>query len=189
MNEVLKIQTAVKIINILELIGIWLTLLMALGFQIFLHDLPCPLCMLQRIGFFGVAIGLLMNLRLGLHPSHYSIVLLSALFTSFVALRQISLHVIPGTGSYGEPFLGLHLYTWSFIISMIIIIVTTLVLGIDRQYENNYAIRMRTHWMTHLLFSITAILIMVNIILLFLLCGLSECPENPSGYKLFTMLN
>jgi disulfide bond formation protein DsbB len=184
MNDIAKIKSVVKIFNMLELMGIWIILIMALGFQIFLHDLPCPLCILQRIGFFGVALGLLMNLRLGPHPSHYSIVLLSALFTSLVALRQIALHVVPGTGSYGAPFLGIHLYTWSFIISMIILIVTTLLLGIDRQYQNNYVVKMRSHWVTHLLLLITTILIITNLILIFLQCGLSACPDNPTSYKL-----
>lgn len=124
-----------KTFNVMELLGIQLTLILAIVFQIFLHELPCPLCLLQRIGFFGIALGLLLNLRNGLHPSHYSICLLSALFTSFVALRQIALHVVPGTGFYGAPFLGLHLYSWSFILAMLIIIATSFILGINRQYE------------------------------------------------------
>ncbi len=87
-----------------EIVGVCLILVVALGFQIFLHDLPCPLCMLQRIGFFGVTLGLLMNLRLGLHPSHYALSLLSALFTGFVALRQIALHVVPVLDPMGFHF-------------------------------------------------------------------------------------
>lgn len=167
MTEIPNTRTLIRFFNMIELVGILLTLLVALGFQIFLHDLPCPLCLLQRIGFLGIAVGLLMNLRFGLHPSHYSIALLSALFTSFVALRQIALHVVPGTGSYGEPFLGLHLYTWSFIVSMLILIATTLVLGIERQYKNHWVTHLRSHWITHFFLGLTVLVILVNIVLLF----------------------
>ncbi len=172
-----NIKTDVEIMNALEILGIQFILIFALGFQIFLHDLPCPLCLLQRIGFFGIALGLLMNLRFGLHPSHYSISLISALFTSFVALRQIALHVVPGTGFYGLPFLGLHLYTWSFIAAIIVIIFTSMILGIDRQYQNDVSERMRTHWSTHVLLGITAILIVINIVSLLIQCGFGECPS------------
>lgn len=164
-----KTKIVVYLLNMLELIGILLILILALAFQVFLHEPPCPLCMLQRIGFFGVIIGLLMNLRYGILPSHYSIVLISAIFISFTAMMQIASHIVPGTGSDGQAFLGLHLYTWSFIISMIIVIYTSLILGIDRQYNRglinsiiNY--KVRTHWVTHTLFAITAIILMVNII-------------------------
>lgn len=121
------------ICNALELAGILFILLLALMYEFVFNEPPCPLCLLQRVGFFGIALGFLMNLRYGLRPSHYAMVILSALFTSFVALRQIALHVVPGTGSYGSAVLGYHLYTWSFIISMAVITVTAIVMSQDRQ--------------------------------------------------------
>lgn len=171
-------------LNALELVGIFVTLLMAFAFQLMLHELPCPLCLLQRIGFISIAFGFLMNLRFGLRPSHYALVILAALFTSFVALRQIALHVVPGTGTYGSPLFGLHLYTWSFIVSMCIIFFTTLFLGIDRQYEAASIKNMRYPKLTHTLFGIMTILIVANIVSVFLECGLQECPENPVSYKI-----
>lgn len=178
-----KVKNWVHILNGLELLGILSILIVALLFQFLWHDLPCPLCLLQRFGFMGIAFGLLLNLRCGLLPSHYTIVLLSALFTSFVAIRQIVLHIVPGTGVYGEAFLGLHLYTWSFIVSMLTILYTSLILGIDRQYKNGFIEKMQSHWITHGLFVITLIILCVNIILLILQCGFSPCPENPVEYK------
>lgn len=125
----------IKLANIFELLAIIVVLALALAFQFVLHELPCPLCMLQRVGFVGIALGFLLNLRFGFRPSHYSIALISALYTSFVALRQIVLHVIPGTGAYGDAVFGMHLYTWSFIIAMVIVVVTVFLLGVDRQYD------------------------------------------------------
>lgn len=183
--NIANIKRKIFFLNILEILGIYLILIFALGFQIILHDLPCPLCLLQRIGFFGIALGLLMNLRFGLHPSHYSIALVSALFTSFVALRHIALHIVPGTGTYGQSFLGLHLYTWSFITAVIVLLYTSIVLGIDRQYEissdkpyqNNVSIQIRSHWITYLLIAFTGLLLLANLVSLLIQCGVGVCPE------------
>ena len=43
------------------------------------------------------------------------IVLVGALFGAATSLRH-SLHVIPGTPGYGSPVLGMHYYTWAFIL-------------------------------------------------------------------------
>jgi disulfide bond formation protein DsbB len=175
--NVVNIKKRIFFLNILEILGIYLILIFALGFQIILQDLPCPLCLLQRIGFFGIALGLLMNLRFGLHPSHYSIALVSALFTSFVALRHIALHIVPGSGTYGQSFLGLHLYTWSFIAAVIILLYTSIILGIDRQYQNSLSGHIRSHWSTYILLAFTALLFVINIVSLLIQCGIGVCPE------------
>ena len=168
--------------DLLEFLGVTLVLGLAFLFQIIYKELPCPLCLLQRLGFFFMAFGLLLNLRFGPRPSHYSIVLLSSLLTSFVALRQIALHVVPGTGSYGDPVFGLHLYTWSFIVSMAVLIGTSLILGVDRQYQLGYMNGKKTCWMVHVLFLILVILIGLNVAGVAMECGLSQCPENPTKY-------
>ncbi len=121
--------------NSMEFIGILLVLAIAIVMQFFYHENPCPLCMLQRAGFLLVALGLIMNLRFGMHPNHYAIIILSAIYASFVSLRQIALNLTSPNGGFGSPFLGLHLYTWVFIIAMIIVIVTTLIMSLSRQYK------------------------------------------------------
>lgn len=79
------------------------------------NQVPCPLCILQRMGMIGVAMGNLMNLRFGIKPRHYALSIFCIFFGGTVALKHISLHVCPGFPSFGIPVLGLHLYTWSFI--------------------------------------------------------------------------
>jgi disulfide bond formation protein DsbB len=180
MPKHLDIKKIERVFLTLQLSGIFLLLFLAFFFQIILHELPCPLCILQRIGFIATAVGFLMNLRFGLRPSHYAMALCSALFTSFVALRQIALHVIPGSGAYGSPFFGLHLYTWSFIVAMMIVIVTTVMMGIDSQYENTNSSNGNSRgWMMHIFFGIASLLIVANIISILLECGISECPDIP----------
>lgn len=173
-----------RLCNTIELAGVIGILSLALALQIIYHELPCPLCLYQRLGFFGIALGYLLNLRFGFRPSHYAVVILSALYTSFVALRQIALHVVPGSGAYGDPVFGFHLYTWSFIIAMIILGTTTLMMGIDRQYNTTHFGNRKFKVLMHILFAITTLLIGLNVISVYLECGFKNCPENPTEYHL-----
>jgi len=181
--SMVKISTSERFFNAIELTGIIVMLFLAFVLQMVLHELPCPLCLLQRVGFLGVAFGFLLNLRFGLRPSHYAIVLISALFSSFVALRQVALHVVPGTGTYGDALFGLHLYTWCFIIGMLVVVVTTLMLGFDRQYQRPNRNNMRWRSLTHFLFIIVTLLAFANLTSVILECGIQQCPDNPITYK------
>ncbi len=175
-----KIAMIERFANYGEAAGIAMVLLFAFLFQFVLNELPCPLCILQRFGFVCIAVGLLFNLRFGFRPSHYALVILSSLFTSFVALRQIALHVIPGTGSYGSAIFGLHLYTWSFIGAMIITIGTTVLLGVDRQYGEGLTKDKRWRWLINAIFVFMMFIIIANILSVFSICGFGACPDNPT---------
>lgn len=118
---------------VLILVG---TLLSAYGVQFIWHEEPCPLCLLQRIGMLGVAVGALMNVVFNIRMSHYAIMLLCSVFGGFVALRQVSLHVCPGFSSFGWPVLGLSLYTWSFVVfTCVVTSVGLLLILFDRRKE------------------------------------------------------
>lgn len=166
------------LINFTMLIVISLSLAVALCIQLVFGELPCPLCLLQRVGFFAIAFGLLLNLRFGCKPVHYSVVLISSLLTVAVSLRQIALHIIPGTGSYGSPLLGLHLYTWSCIAAFIVLFVTSVILGSDRQYRLTPP---KKHWsiITNFVFTFVIGLLIANTLTTVQMCGFSECPGNP----------
>ena len=121
-----------ELLNAAGLAGLIVVLLVAYADQFAGHDLPCPLCLLQRVAIAGVAFGLLLNLRYGPQPSSYGIMLLAALFGMAVAGRQILLHIAPGTGSYGAPLFGLHFYTWSFLLFAAVILGTAILLLLPR---------------------------------------------------------
>ena len=104
-----------RVLNILALFVICAVLSVAFYIQFTNEPLPCPLCLLQRVAMVAVGFGLVLNLTCGLRPGHYGIMLLGAVFGAATALTQITLHIVPGTGSYGPPILGLHLYSWAFI--------------------------------------------------------------------------
>lgn len=170
------------ILNFLYALGIVLLLLIALVLQFVFDEQPCPLCLLQRVGFLITSLGYLFNLRFGFRPGHYVISLLGALFTTFVALRQIALHVVPGTGGYGPEILGFHLYTWCFIVSMLIIIFTCFLLAFDQQYMQKQPTK-RFHQLRQGIFALVMLIAATNLVATFVECGFSECPDNPSGYK------
>src|SRR2546423_5241175 len=102
-------------LNALGLYAIALVLLVAFGAQFVLHELPCPLCLLQRIQFAMLAVGSILNVRFGPRPSHYAVSLLTAAAGAAFAARQILLHVMPGDPGYGSALLGYHYYTWALI--------------------------------------------------------------------------
>ena len=186
MTTVNHIKLFERIANILILLGAILILVFALLFQFVLHELPCPLCLLQRVGFIFIAFGFLMNLRFGFYPSHYSIILISGVFTSFVALRQIALHIVPGTGGYGSAVFGMHLYTWSFVATMGIVVASALILGLDTQFlrPKQQQVNMQWRFITNVLFILVSLVIVTNIISVIFQCGFKACPDNPVKYEL-----
>lgn len=67
-----------KLLNALGLIAVDLVLVLAFVDQLWLHDLPCPLCILQRAAFIAAGFGLALNLLFGPRPSHYGVLILGA---------------------------------------------------------------------------------------------------------------
>src|SRR2546430_7779026 len=92
-------------LNALGLYASALVLLVAFGAQFVLHELPCRLCVLQRIQFAMLAVGPILNVRFGPRPSHYAVSLLTAAAGAAFAARQILLHVMPGDPGYGSALL------------------------------------------------------------------------------------
>src|SRR2546423_12943189 len=98
-------------LNALGLYAIALILLVAFGAQLILHELPCPLCLLQRIQFAMLALGPVLNVRFGPRPSHYAVSLLIAIAGAGFAMRQILLHIMPGDAGYGSARRGYAYYS------------------------------------------------------------------------------
>lgn len=184
MKNKLSVVFCQRVANLFEVCGVFMVLLLAFLMQFVYNELPCPLCLLQRFGFMAIAFGFLLNFRFGFRPSHYSIILLSSLFTAFVAMRQVALHVVPGTGAYGNAVFGLHLYTWSFVLSMLVVISTSLLLGVDRQYLEKVRKSRIWEYIVHTLFAVLVFLTVANIVSTVFECGFAQCPDNPAGYEM-----
>lgn len=83
--------------------------------QIYFDELPCPLCLMQRVGFVIIGFALVLNIRCGEHYAHYGWGILGGLVGMMVSLRQVFLHILPGDKGFGATFLELHFYTWAFV--------------------------------------------------------------------------
>lgn len=184
----LSTQT-IKHLHILALVLLSLPLLGAFGIQIILHELPCPLCLLQRVGMIGVAVGLLMNLKFGIKPMHYGISIISALIGAAVSTRQVLLHIVPtadGVTGFGDAVMGLHLYTWALVVFLASILGIALLMAFAKdskengqEEENNTLSKPQKA-----VFALFIALAFANTLGAFLECGISPCPEDPTEYKL-----
>lgn len=142
--------------------------------QFFKHELPCSLCLLQRLSMIGVAMGPLLNLRFSVYSSHYAVSILSALFGGFVSLRQISLHICPGFLSFGEPIFGLKLYTWALIVFSCSIFVATILLFLQTaSLPNKQKVQMNAF--ERMAFWFVLIVTAANVVTTFQACGLGTC--------------
>lgn len=169
-------------LNALGLLAISIVLAAAFYDQFVHFDLPCPLCILQRAGFVAVGIGLALNLRFGPRPSHYGIMIVSAVAGGAISLRQILLHIVPGSGSYGNAILGLHLYTWALILFAAVAVGAGIMLLFDRQFRGVEA-RPLAFWPA-LIVLVFGLLAGGNGVSTVVECAGGLCPDNPTEYLL-----
>lgn len=92
----------------------------ALVLQLAFGEAPCPLCLLERIGMFGICVGIGLHLCRGASVRAIGLGLASALFLLVVSVRQVLLDICPRPGhSYvGSAVLGLHMPVWSVLIAL-----------------------------------------------------------------------
>lgn len=175
-------RTAV-LLNVIGLYAIAVVLLLGFFFQLVWHELPCPLCLLQRVAFAALAVGPILNIRRGPRPSHYGMSLLAALVGVMVAVRQVMLHILPGDPGFGSAVLGLHYYTWSALIFIFAMGLIGVVLQFDRQFEPDPAAPPSPAFAKTAVWLIM-LAVAANIGSTFLECGLSVCAEDPVRYEL-----
>lgn len=174
-----------KLLNALGLLYICVILGSAFYFQWAKHELPCPLCLLQRLGLLLAGFGFYFNLRLKTVYSHYSLVIFSAILTSAIATRQILLHIAPGDPGYGSMLFGLHFYTWSLISSvfvMLIVVGIIILNDLSRELYMFAALRPMIRPLEKIICVLFALIILANLIFAFLECGTGGCPDNPTSY-------
>jgi disulfide bond formation protein DsbB len=172
-------------LNALSLYAVALVLAAAFAAQLLLHELPCPLCLLQRIQFTVLAIGPILNIRWGPRPGHYALSLLAAAAGAAFSTRQILLHIMPGDAGYGTALFGYHYYTLALIGFVAAIVLIAAVLLFDRQFAQDTeapqvapgAFAAGAVW---LVIGLTAL----NVASTLLECGFGACAENPVVYEL-----
>ena len=173
-------------LNALGLYAVALVLTAAFAAQLLLHELPCPLCLLQRIQFAALAVGPILNVRFGPRPSHYALSLFAAAAGFAFSTRQVLLHIMPGDAGYGTALLGYHYYTLALIGFAVAIVLIGAILLFDRQFERDGAEMQPVApgpfatvavW---LVIGLTAL----NVASTLLECGFGACADNPVVYEL-----
>lgn len=162
--------------NLISLFAINGVLIYAFIGQFYLGELPCPLCIMQRIGFILVGFAFVLNLRFGAHTSHYGWGILAGLVGLLIALRQILLHILPNDPGYGSTFLGMHFYTWAFVGFLGLLLGQAILLVLP-----NRDVRSRS-WISNLVVFLFFALVAANLLSTLLECGIGPCADDPVRY-------
>jgi hypothetical protein len=115
--------------------------------------------------------------------------IVGALLGAAMSARQILLHIMPGDPGYGEPVLGLHLYTWAFISFVVVLLFAGVLLTFGTEF---LPIRPTSRFGTVVAWIVIGIFlftIVANLIAVFALEGFNWfLPDDPTGYELFNQL-
>ena len=168
-------------LNALALYAIAAVLLAAFYVQFAGGELPCPLCLLQRVAFTALAVGPFLTLRHGPRPGHYGLIILAGLLGAAVASRQMLLHIMPGDAGYGSTLLGYHFYTWAFFSFVAAIAASAVMLLFPGQFAEGVpplgTFAIAAVW---LMFAVT----LANGVGALIECGFDWCPDTPVRYEL-----
>ncbi len=99
-------------------------LTMAMVLQYDGSEIPCPLCLLQRVAMFGVCFGIILHFRHGYSMRHDGFGMLFALLLLVISVRQTLLDIYPRPGHdyIGSAIFGLHMPVWSVIIAAAVLL-------------------------------------------------------------------
>jgi hypothetical protein len=138
-------------LEILVLCGV---LLGAFGIQFFEGELPCPLCILQRLGMMLAATG-----------------------AAFILVKWKD-----GDPGYGDPVMGLHLYTWALVVFVCLIGSSAVCLLFSGWFLEG---RARPGWWSRAVPGLLALLILANTVNIIIEQGFHFLlPDDPPRYQL-----
>jgi disulfide bond formation protein DsbB len=153
-------------------------------------ELPCPLCLLQRVALFGVGFALMQNFRVFSHRNT-GIGLLFALLLLIVSVRQTLLDIVPRPDHayVGSAILGLHMPVWSVIIATVLIAAQAIALALfggERRVARLHVeafpalARVADFAAAYLI-----VLAVINLAAVVVQCGFGAC--HTDGYKLIRL--
>ncbi len=161
----------------------------AMTLQFVYGELPCPLCLLERVALFGVCFGIILNFRHGFSYRNTGLSLLFAILLLIVSVRQTLLDIYPRPGHayIGSAVFGLHMPVWSILIAVAILTayaVKLIVLGNDDHLAKSEIARKPLLSRAAKILGLYVIaLCAINLVAVFLQCGFGEC--HTDGYALF----
>ncbi len=110
----------------------------AMIFQYAKGEIPCPLCLLQRVAMFGVCFGIIRNFRDGFSYQNVGYSMLFAMLLLVVSVRQTLIDIYPRAGHeyVGSAIFGLHMPVWSVVIATALLSAFALQLAIFGRSED-----------------------------------------------------
>lgn len=173
------------------ILGICVVLIGAFVVQFGEGELPCPLCLIQRMCMILAALGpayIILEGRsrrahgLSIMGSGFGMSILAAVGGMTVSARQVLLHIAPGDPGYGTPVFGMHLYTWALVVFITVIVVSGLTILFEPRTELPRPTRLR--WLTRTTLGLFALIIAANVVSALLEAGPNLfLPDNPVRYE------
>jgi len=160
----------------------------AMSLQYANGELPCPLCLLERVAMFGVCFGIILNFRRGFSYQNTGFSLLFAIVLLVVAVRQTLLDIYPRPGHeyIGSAIFGIHMPVWSVIIALTLLTAYAIKLAILGDDEFLREVDVGEFPVMRKIADILGIyviaLCLINLASVVVQCGFGEC--HTFGYKL-----
>jgi disulfide bond formation protein DsbB len=176
-------------LNDLFLFSMMLTLAailtVAMVLQYYGGEIPCPLCLLQRVAMFGVCFGAILHFRDGASARNDGFCMLFALLLLIVSARQTLLDIFPRPGhSYvGSAVLGLHMPVWSVVIAAAILVAFAAKLAIlGGEFPRDPQASPTLGRVARMLGLYVIAICLINLVSVIVQCGAATC--HTSGYRL-----
>ena len=151
-------------------------------------ELPCPLCLLERVAMLGLCFGIMLNFRHGFSYQNTGFSLLFAIVLLVIAVRQSLLDIYPRPGHeyIGSAILGIHMPVWSIIIALCVLTAYAIklaILGGDEYLrEAELAEFPAIRKVADILSLYVIAICLINLASVVLQCGFGEC--HTFNYKL-----
>jgi len=174
-----------RLVLLLMLAVIAAILTMAMVLQLAFGEIPCPLCLLQRVAMLGCCFGLIQQLRAEKSQRGAGVGLVFALLLLVISARQTLLDIVPRPGhSYvGQAVFGMHMPVWSVVIAVALLLgfaIRFALFGAPRDAAMTEGSAMRR--CARALELYVVLLCAINFLAVVLQCGLGEC--HTFGYRL-----
>jgi len=151
-------------------------------------ELPCPLCLLERVAMLGVCFGIMLNFRRGFSYQNTGFSLLFAIVLLVISVRQSLLDIYPRSGHeyIGSAIFGIHMPVWSIIIALTLLTAYAIklaILGGDEYLrEADVGEFPAIRRIADILSLYVIAICLINLVSVVLQCGFGEC--HTFGYKL-----
>ena len=158
----------------------------AMVMQYAFGEIPCPLCLLQRVAMFGCCFGLIRQLRSNNSERGTGIALIFTVLLLVISVRQTLLDLFPRPGHdyVGSTVFGIHLPVWSVIISVALLLGFAIRLALFGGAHNTAdAERHLPRTVVRALVIYLVVICAINFLSVVAQCGLDQC--HTFGYRLF----